>query len=489
MDQTLFFGGISTETSSFSNRPITYEDFEPGLLRGDCCFFKAEGGPLPHAIPLLEFARQRNLKPVGGILASAPVGAPVQQASYEALRDELLERMEAASPKVVALSLHGAMMSTECDDCEGDILARARAIVGAQVPIVVVLDPHAHLTDAMVESASLLAFMREYPHTDGLQRWNDALMFAGAMIDGMSPPATAVVDIRMVGVFPTSRPPMRDLVDWIAEVAQRPDIVSVSLVHGFPWGDMPEMGAKALVYANSDSIAKSAACEIRDRLWAIREAMRPTFITIAAAMELAALDRQGPLVLADVADNPGGGAPSDSNFILQALIEHGIGNIAVGLMIDPEAVRVCHKVGVGGKLALRIGGKVSRFSGHPIDLDVEVRALRQDAVMDIPLTSGFPMGDTAWVHAQGIDIALASLPLQMYAPTGFTHLGIDPGARDVLVVKSSVHFEAFFTGIAGEIAHVGSPGAIDYDFSRLSLRRVSRPLWPRVGNPFEGHAR
>ena len=67
------------------------------------------------------------------------------------------------------------MLSQDCLDCEGDILERIRKIVGLSVPIGVVLDPHAHLTQRMLDNATVLSFMKEYPHTDLIDRARDVV--------------------------------------------------------------------------------------------------------------------------------------------------------------------------------------------------------------------------------------------------------------------------------------------------------------------------
>lgn len=487
MSGTLFFSSLVTETSSFTNLPTTFADYAPSLLRGADCLHDAAGAPRPGIAPLLRFAEARGWQVAAGITCHSSVGAPTLHRDYVRLRDELLEAARAACPNAVALMLHGAMMSGECEDCEGDILARLRAIVGPDVPVVAVLDPHAHLTGAMVENADALVFMKEYPHTDGAERLEEALAIAARMLDEGLRPCPAVVDCRLLGFFPTDAEPMRGFVDALHAIEARPGLLSVSFVHGFPWGDMPETGAKVLAYAESDpALAAVVAEEIAAAVRAISDRTMPAMLSLEEAVALARQPGSRPLVLADVADNPGGGAPSDSTFLLRALIEAGAENAAIGLLYDPEAVRICHQVGEGARLLLRVGGKTGPASGDPVDLFAEVMGLRTAAEMRIGEAARFPMGDTAWVRAHGIDVVLCSIRVQLYHPDGFAHIGIDPAARDVLVVKSTNHFRAFFGELAGAIHLVATPGAIDFDFRRLPYRRLTRPVYPLVADPFAG---
>jgi microcystin degradation protein MlrC len=196
-----------------------------------------------------------------------------------------------------------------------------------------------------------------------------------------------------------------------------------------------------------------------------------------------AVPRAKPLIVADIADNPGGGAPSDSTYLLRAVLAAGLSRVVFGLFFDPEAVRLCHEVGVGGKLDLRIGGKVGRASGQPLDLDVEIMGLVKDAKIDLPGAHG-SIGDTAWVRSGGIDIVLTTIRSQLIHRSGLSHIGIDPTTYAAVVVKSTNHFAESFGPIADKVMYVGAPGALDPDLARLPYRVFTAPYYPKVADPF-----
>jgi len=189
-------------------------------------------------------------------------------------------------------------------------------------------------------------------------------------------------------------------------------------------------------------------------------------------------------VVADFADNPGGGAPADSTYLLRAMLDAGVQGAAIGLICDPEATRLCHAVGLGGRLDLRIGGKLGRASGVPVDLEVEVMGLQRQAMMDVLGLAQFPMGETAWVRGAGIDIILNTERIQMYDASGFSHLGLDPTRASVLVVKSSNHFYMSFSKLTDEILYVPGPGALNLNFGGIPYRHAPANLYPRVVDPF-----
>lgn len=415
-----------------------------------------------------------------GVVAGAQPGGATTRHAYETLREELLADLRAALPvDMVLLGLHGAMVADGYDDCEGDLLARVRGITGADVVIGVELDPHCHLTPDMVALADLMVACKEYPHTDVLERGLELVDLCAAMVEGRVRPAAAVVDCEMIVTVHTSREPGRGFVDRIQSLEGRDGVLSISIAHGFPWGDVADMGTKVLVYTDGDAAqAQALARQLADELIGLREGLTVRYPGIDAALDEALAFDGGPVVLADAADNPGGGSASDSTFILRRMLERGIGNAALGPMWDPVAVRIAFDAGVGARLPMRIGGKISPLSGDPLDLECTVKALRHDLVMTGLANTPVPMGDCALVEAGGIGIVLVTLRNQAMGTDLFTQLGCDLAARKIVVVKSSQHFYDSFSQVARQVIYAGAPGSVALDLRTLRYRKVRGPKWP-----------
>ena len=476
--QRFFFSMLATETNTFSNIPTTLASFQ--LVQGDSMF------EAPYLSSVKAELADSGIELVAGLSAYAEPGAPVQSRCYMALRDRLLGELAGAMPvDAVLLHLHGAMVSQDCDDCEGDLLRRIRELVGPDIPVGAMLDPHAHLTSAMLEYSSILAFMKEYPHTDGAERTDAVVRILRGMLDGKVQPTPAVFDCRMQGFFPTQMQPMRSFVEELRALEGQDGILDISFVHGFPFGDTVHTGAKLLVYADGDaSKAEAVAARLHQRLWAIKQEAMLSLSTLDDALLAMRSPGARPLVVADFADNPGGGAPSDNVAMLRAVVEHDLTDIVIGLICDPQAVRLCHELGLGGRIELRIGGKTGRASGLPIDLEIEVLGLACDAYMENGGGGRYPLGNTAWVRHRGIDLALSSERMQLLHPSGLTHLGIDPHAYSTIIVKSSNHFAAGFGDIAGRIMHVSAEGALDTDLRRIPYRKLTSRWYPKDLEPF-----
>ena len=385
---------------------------------------------------------------------------------------------------MVILALHGAMAAEGYDDCEGDILERIRGIVGERVPIGAELDLHCHITDAMVRNATALVAYKEYPHVDIPARADDLFRIIAAAAEGKTRPVMAVFDCRMINTYRTTEQPLRGFVDRMLKLEGRDGIISVSLGHGFPWGDVADVGAKILVVADGDrGRAERLARTLGEEFFAMRDAIAPSFFTMDEALDRAIATQGGPVVIADVSDNAGGGAPGDATFFLRRLLERGIRDAASGYYWDPIAVRACMDAGRGARFDLRIGGKSGVASGDPIDLAITVMGMA-DSVTQRFGEAPVNMGATAWVSAEGIDLILTSLRTQVFHPEGMTKLGLDLASRKMVLVKSTQHFYAGFAPIANSILYAAPPGALRPDFEAIPYRKMIRPYWPRRANPF-----
>jgi microcystin degradation protein MlrC len=385
---------------------------------------------------------------------------------------------------IVLLFLHGAMMSQDCWDCEGEVLTMVRQIVGPDVPVGVVLDPHAHLTDTMLSQATVLSFMKEYPHIDGVARLGDAFRICKKVLAGEARPVHAVHDCRMVSFWPTQSGPMRDFVDRMLAREGRDGVLSISFVHGFPWGDTPVTGAKMLVYVDGDPAAAAAlARSLGEEIWDLRDETKIRTLPLGEALERMAAVNLGPLVVADIADNAGGGAPADSTFVAREILARGLTDVGLALFYDPQAVAFCHEVGVGAEIDLRVGGKLGPSSGDPLDVRATVRGLAKDATQ-VGLSGLVGLGDAAWIEVAGVHFILCSRRTQCFHPSAFTALGCDPTTLRSIVVKSTNHFRMGFDAIATDTVYVDSPGAIRSDFAAIPYQRFKAPYWPKVANPW-----
>lgn len=480
----IFLAALAHETNSFSPIPTTLRSFEEGILVRPGADTAAQD--LAHGFPgygfLREVAREHGDRVTQGLCAWAQPGGPVARQVYEGLRDELLAELAAAGPvDAVFLVLHGAMIAQGYQDCEGDLLERVRALVGPGVPVGALLDLHATLTPRMTDSGAVLVACKEYPHTDYLARTRELHAILSGMAGGGCRPDTLLRRVPMLGLFGTGEAPMRALLERVGEGEAQDGILSISLIHGFPWSDTAETGAAVLVVFESGARewAETIAAQLAHAFYALRSLGARSMLALDEAVDAVLASTAGLVVMADSADNPGGGAACDSTFVLRALLERGARDVALGMLWDPLAVQLAMDAGVGAELPLRIGGKVGPGSGQPVDLPATVTAVRRDARQH-GLAGKYTesLGDAVAIRAQGIDIVLNTRRQQVFSPECFTELGIDLSTKRLVVVKSTRHFRACFDPIAAETLICDAPGALHSDLARLPYVHLQRPMWP-----------
>jgi microcystin degradation protein MlrC len=475
----IFAASIGTETNTFAPIPTALASFHES--------FYARPGEHP-AEPRLctapvwvarRRARAEGFTLIEGTCTFAEPAGLVSADAHRQLRDEVLGQLEAALPvDAVLLGLHGAMVADGCDDCEGDLIERVRARVGPTVPIGVELDPHCHMTEKRVRNADIVICFKEFPHTDFVARGEELVELVLRAARREIRPAMSLVDCRMIGSFPTTIQPMRGFVDRIKALEGKDGVLSVSVAHGFPYADVPDVGARILVVtdgrkADGDRLADALAREFLD----FRGRTLPPYHDPDGAIDAALAEPRGPVVVADPSDNPGGGAPGDSTVILRRLIERGVQGAALGPLWDPIAVRLCFMAGEGGTLKLRFGGKTAPASGLPIDATVTVTKLVREAWQTFG-DARVPLGDAAAIDLGGIRVVLIANRTQAMGTDLFTGMGIDLAQQRVVVVKSTNHFHAAFAPVATRVLYCDSGGPIPRDHRQVPYTRVRRPIWP-----------
>ncbi len=486
----IFTASLATETNTFSPVPTDIEAFRAA--------FYAEPGAHPDTptlcssvVPILRRrGRAEGFTVIEGTSCWAEPAGLIQRATYEGLRDQILDELRAAMPvDAVVLGLHGAMVAQGYDDPEGDLLEHVRAIAGADALISAEFDPHSHLTAKRVRNLDLLACFLEFPHTDFEERGEHVVDLTLRALKGEIRPVISAFECRMITLYPTSREPMRSFVDRIKAMEGKEGVLSISVIHGFMAGDVPEMGTRIVVVTDNDPQKGAAlARDLGHELYRLRHDTAMPILSTDAGLDRAQALRQAqpdlPVVIADVWDNPGGGVAGDATDILRRMIARGMTRTGVATIWDPIAVSFAHAAGEGAVLEMRIGGKSSAQGGEPLDLLVEVTRTVTEGSQSFR-NSRVTLGRAAVVRPVGteMDIILITSRTQTYEPDIFSNLGIDFAQKDYLLVKSTNHFFAGFAPITSEIVYIAAPTSYPTDPATTPYRKASLELWPRVADP------
>lgn len=495
---TIAIGGFQHETNTFAPARADYAQFEagggwPGVAYGERIFPALEGANIPAqgAIETLAAAGHRL---VGTAWAAASPSAHVTREAYERIAGELLARLAAAMPvDGVYLDLHGAMVAEHCDDGEGELLRRVRAVIGERVPLVASLDLHGNVTRAMFARADALVGYRTYPHTDMAATGARAARLLLAMLAGGARPAKAYATLDFLTGLQsqcTSIEPCRSLYAEL-ERLERKSGATLSFMPGFPMADFEECGMTVLGYGGDRGAVEDAVARLRA---AVAEA-EPEFATElyspeqAVARAIARGEPGRPVVIADTQDNPGAGGAGDTTGMLAALVRARADGALLGLLIDAEAARRAHEAGEGATLALSLGGR-SRVPGdYPFEGEFSVERLADGRFTCTgPMFRGFRMqlGPMALLRcraAPGVRVAVASRKVQAADREMFRHLGVEPERERILVLKSSVHFRADFEPIAKEVLVATAPGPALADPAQFPWKRLRKGLRLRPLGP------
>ncbi|MBI1314812.1 hypothetical protein GC176_26250 [bacterium] len=484
-------GGISHETSSFAPGRTTIADFVSGfgLFRGQEVIDRFRGSNTCTG-GFLDGANEHGYEPVPLLWAFAYPSGLIERADYEALKGELLHRLaqaeEVGGPvDGVLLDLHGAMVIDGIDDGDGDLVMAVREAIGPDRPLITTYDLHGNHTLARVNAADAIIGFDTFPHIDMAERGREAAALIVRTLRGEIRPVGAIHQLPLfwgTRTQVTAHPPMDDVMRRVHALETRPGILSVTLATGFPWSDVPDVGTSVTVIADGDcELAQATADEFAAWLGENRRQWYSPPMSVRDALAAGEAAGRYPIMLADHADNTGGGSPGDSTEVLRTFLELDLQDALLLYLVDPAAAQQAHQAGVGNSIEVSLGGHSDPAQGEPVDCVAEVVALSDGAFKyDGPMWGGLTgnMGTSAWLRIGGVNVVVVTAREQPVCPAFARTLGIDCSAMRYICVKSAAHFRAAFEPIAGSIFNVDAAAIHTHDFSRLKYSRRTRPVFP-----------
>lgn len=484
--------GLLHESNTFVRKRTTWEHFEQDLLlTGEAVREKLAGAP--HEIggffQGIAAARGELGIPVEAVPVFAaralPFG-PIAGETFERLLALLFERLEFSGPlDGLLVAAHGAAVSESQPDADGDWLHRLRKRLGPQVPIICTLDLHANLSDRMVAACDAIIAYRSNPHLDQAERGREAARLIVQTAAGEVRPTMAaarpplVINIERQS---TAEAPCRDFYDLADRQRETPDILSNSLILGFPYADVPELGAAAVVVTDNDlQLAERQARELGLALWSHREECLGRLVEVDDALDRAqCLD--GPVCLLDMGDNVGGGSPGDGT-VLAARIHDRRLAAAFVCLCDPQAVAAAEQAGRGQAVTLRVGGHTDERHGPPLEATFTVLSLWDGRFSECEPRHGgmttFDQGRTAILRTDaGLTVMASSRRMVPFSLSQLTGAGLDPASFRLLVVKGVHAPLAAYRSVCRYFLRVNTPGVTSADLSALSFEHRRRPLFP-----------
>ncbi len=490
--------GFSIECNKFAPVATKAHFTARTYLEGDAIVAEARA-PAPVMLPetpgfVAAMDASGPWTPVGIALAMTEPNGPVEHGFFVELLDTIAHRLKAALPvDAVYICSHGAALTTEEDDPDGELFEKVREIVGPDVPIAATLDLHANVSERMVRSIDAFIGYRTNPHLDMRERGAEAAAAIRDMLAGLRPRAAF---IRLPIVPPTvtlltAAGPYAEMID-LGQRRMNPEIMNVSAMGGFAFADAATCGLSVVVTARHDKrAAETLAREIAALGWANRARFYPHLTSLDDAVAKALAVGRDPslpaLAFADVADNPGGGGRGNTVFLLRAFYEAGVRDALLGVFYDPPLAAEAHRYGRHYQFDARFNREESTKFSEPWSAPARVMSLTDgNCVGRRGIYAGMrlELGPCAALQVGGVTVVVISHRVQCADPIFFEMMGLDIGRARSVVVKSRGHFRGGFDEFFGpdQIVEVDLPGLTSPVLSRFEWKRLPRPVIPLDDN-------
>ncbi len=486
--------GFHHETNCFVNSQTDFDYFaahrdRPPLVYGAEVFKWLEGLTFAISGFITDMRPRHELVPL--LWTSGGAGGMVTRHAFERIAGSIVGHLSEALPvDAVYLDLHGARVTEDYEDAEGELLRRVRAAVGTAVPVVISLDYHANVTPQMVEHSDALIAYRTYPHVDRIETGKYAAKAMEELLRRGRPPGRALRKapflIPLNGQC-TLVEPSKGVVE-LSRVAED-GLVNLSYLAGFPPSDLhwcgPAVIAHAWTQADADRAADAMLAAIVKQEAGFAEDMVTPEEGVARAIAVSQKAKR-PVVIADTQDNPGCGGTADATGLLKALVAADAQGAVLGFLCDAEAAQAAHAAGEGASLKLALGGRSGPAGVTPFEATFSVAKLGSGNFKTDGAVSGgrtVELGPMALLQVGGVKVVVTSKRMQALDQGPFRHLGIEPREQKILALKSTCHYRAEFQPIAEEVIVVLAPGyyladPVLYPFKRLRGGVRLKPLGP-----------
>lgn len=473
---------MSHETNTFSRVETQITDFNP-------CYgqeiYEVYSNTQTELGGFLAILRDHHIDVVPTLAASATPSGPLVYEDYRLICQKIVEGARAESDlDGMLLSLHGAMVAQDVPEAEGNLLQMLRLSLGQSIPIICTLDLHALVSEQIISQVDAIFGYNTNPHVDQFDRGVEAANYMVATLEGKCHPITTFTKLPMMPPtinMRTTEGPMVNLFEQARTMEENPQVINVSIFGGFPYADVARVGSSIVVVTeNNRELAHQISDQLGSAMWECRGDFLKALVSVDAAVQRARSAEEGPIILADVSDNPGGGAPGDGTVILQQLLESEVKDVGLAIIKDPDAVKHAMEVGIGEQFSTIIGGKTDQHHGQPIQVSGVVKTLTDGIFVNKAARAGMRVnvGKTAVIDAAGIEIILTEKSHAPNDPEIFRRHGIEPFDKKVLVLKSRGHFRAAYEPYSKEVIEVDAPGITSPNLSLFTFHHIPRPMWP-----------
>jgi len=475
--------GLLLESNTFVRGRTTLDHFKADLLLEGEEIRSKMVGALHEVGGFFEGLAEAEIEAVPIFLARAVPYGPITAEAFQTLVDRMLNGIRSAgSLDGILAAPHGATVAENTPDADGHWLSAVREILGAERPIIATVDPHANLSQQMVDATNAIIAYATNPHLDQKETGIRAARLMARTLRGeVKPTQSAAFPSIAINIQSqnTNQDPLSGLYEAAASMAE--NTLSHSILLGFPYADVPEMGSSVVVVTDDDGEeGQRIADQVAGALYARRKSYEPLFVRPDRALERVAGMEEGPVVLLDMGDNIGGGAPGDSTALLHECRLARIGPV-FSCLCDPSNAKGLSGSVVGMPLFDHpVGDAASSFRA-----DFEVIGIFDGRFQEEEARHGgfqtFDQGKTVLLRTLDgqATVMLTSQRVPPFSLRQLTAFGVDPSAFRVIVAKGVIAPMAAYAPIAtGGFLHVDTPGPTRADMRRLIYEHRRKPMFP-----------
>lgn len=472
--------------AEFEEKVLLYGD---AILADSACGHPRQGGTITGFIDTMNDTGPWTPVPI--IVADGGAAGPITQDFYGELEDDMRRRLQAAMPlDGVYFGQHGAAVSTEDPDPDGAMFAMARDVVGPAIPVISTLDLHANVSETMIQATDLLIAYRTNPHVDQYERGVEAAGAMREMLDGLRP-VTAFLRLPLVAPQVcqlTASGPYGAVIEH-GQTLIDDEVMNISILGGFTYGDTPHNGMAFLVTARRDiARARSVCRDLAEQIWAQHERFTPNLTPlnscIAGALDRANNPALPAAIIADVADNPGGGGRGNTVWLLEKLHRAGAKGVVLGVFNDAALAAEAHAKGIGASFEAHFNRAEDDPHSAAFRANATIRHLSDGKMVgrDPGSRAGMAidLGPTAVLQVGTVTVVVISIRQQCIDPGYFENFGVSVADARTVVVKSRGHFRAGFRPYfsPGQVIECDAPGLTSPNLANFEWTGFARPIYP-----------
>ena len=491
MTKKIFISGIYHETHTFLSQPTTLSDFIINI--GDDIIRENTGNGSP-TDGFIEFASQKHWDIISGIQMSARPSGIVDEDAENFFDTKFFEKLEQNCENIDAifLILHGAMVSKNHDDFEGDFLEKINHILKQKnitIPIVAVLDLHANVSDKMIDNSTCVYAYRKNPHSDS----RDAAIKAALILNDLfENPNVNQVNYKTKYILPptgvgTANDPMKSVLLEAKKIEKNDkDIICINVMAGYSYADIADCGFSLSCCTKGDvKIANNYLASLAKVLEAKIDFAYPKENTLEEVLikikSLPVSDK--PILLIEPADNIGGGTPGDATDLLSRLLQTDQEGI-VAIINDPESVRKCHQSKVGNEIELNVGAKFDNFHGTPIKIKAIIQKLsdgkftlkNKQSHLASMMGMHIDMGLSAVLKTHQLTLLLTSIKTPPMDLGQLLSQDINPEEAKLIVIKAAVSHKDAYDPISSYSFYIDSQGLCTSNLKRLPFKKIGNKV-------------